>query len=139
MKSKIDFYSLTEYVSVCDKCMIVVTPQTAAHCAGGCTKKIKPGNCRLHENQFKFFGSVCKLCTPNIIIRSINVEMTQEASEAVENEVLMVISNSVITYDRYRVGSSIQESYNHLFGGGRRVDCAFNNDDDLDLTHAPSL
>ena len=54
--------------------------------------------------------------------------MTKDSPEAVENEVLMVISRSVITFDRYKVGTSAQESYNHLFGGGRTVDGDFNND-----------
>ena len=75
------------------------------------------------------YGGICKKCMPSAIVRSITAESLNELEDPADNEVLMVISNSEITYDRYKVASKGESECVHLFGANdKMVGCGMNND-----------
>ena len=56
--------------------------------------------CEKHREEFHVYGGICKKCIPSAIVQSITAESLNELEEPLDREVLMVISNSEITYDR---------------------------------------
>ena len=117
-------------MSVCDKCMVIVTPATIKFCQSGCSKRMKFANlCEKHPEEFHVYGGICKRCIPSAIVRSITAESLNELEEPLDREVLMVISNSEITYDRYKVASKGESECVHLFGANdKMVGYGMNND-----------
>ena len=70
------------------------------------------------------FGGVCKKCMPNAIVESISAESLNESEEPQNRETLLVISNSDITFDKFKVATKGESEIVHLFGGNNRmVEC----------------
>ena len=110
--------------------MTVVDPGTINHCANNCRKRIKYGPCAIHPEEFRLYGNICKKCVPSAVVRSITAESIHESEDPSVNEVLLVISDSIIVFDKYKVGTRGENEYSHLFGGGRMVGCGINNESD---------
>merc|ERR1711951_184241 len=80
---------------------------------------------------------------PNAIVESISVESLNCSEEPEDRETLLVISNSDITFDKFKVATEGESEIVHLFGGGNRrmVGCGVNSadnsndDDDGDLIY----
>ena len=84
------------------------------------------------------FGGVCKKCRPSAIVESISAESLNCSEEPEDRETLLVINNSNIIFDRFKVATEGESECVHLFGGDNRrmVGCGVNsadnsNDDDL--------
>ena len=89
------YFFFIEYVSVCDKCMVVVTPGTIKFCQSGCRKRMKFSNlCQQHPEEFRVYGGVCKKCMPNAIVESISAKSLNESEEAQNRETILVINDS---------------------------------------------
>jgi len=70
------------------------------------------------------FGGVCKKCRPSAIVESISVESLNCSEEPEDRETLLVISNSNITFDKFKVATEGESEIVHLFGGNNRmVEC----------------
>ena len=102
--------------------MVIVTPATIKFCQSGCRKRMKFSNlCQQHPEEFHVYGGICKKCIPSAIVQSISAESLNELEEPQDREVLMVISNSNITYDRYKVATKGESECVHLFGANNRM------------------
>ena len=70
------------------------------------------------------FGGVCKKCRPNAIVESISVESLNDSEEPQDRETILVINNSNIIFDRFKVATKGESECAHLFGGNNRmVEC----------------
>merc|ERR1712240_646200 len=86
--------------------MAVVTPDTINFCRSGCRKRLKFSNlCPQHPEEFRVFGGVCKKCRPNAIVESISAESLNCSEEPEDRETLLVINNSNIIFDRFKVAT----------------------------------
>merc|ERR1711999_16591 len=95
------------------------TPGTINHCRSGCRKRLKFTNfCPQHPEEIRVFGGVCKKCQPSAIVQSISVESLNCSEEPEDRETLLVISNSDITFDKFKVATEGESEIVHLFGGG---------------------
>ena len=105
--------------------MVIVNPGTIKFCQSGCRKKMKLTNlCPQHPEEFRLFGGVCKKCMPNAIVESISAESLNESEEPQNRETLLVISNSDIAFDKFKVATKGESEIVHLFGGNNRmVEC----------------
>ena len=76
------------------------------------------------------FGGVCKKCQPSAIVESISVESLNCSEEPEDRETLLVINNSNIIFDRFKVATEGESECVHLFGGDNRrmVGCGVNSD-----------
>jgi len=83
------------------------------------------------------YGGVCKKCRPNAIVESISAESLNESEEPQNRETILVINDSNIILDRYKVATKGESECAHLFGGnnnrmvGCGVDSKNNSNDDL--------
>ena len=117
--------------------MLVVTPRTIKFCQSGCRKRLKFSNlCHQHPEEFRVYGGVCKKCRPNAIVESISAESLNESEEPQNRETILVINDSNIILDRYKVATKGESECAHLFGGNNRmvgcgVDSENNSNDDL--------
>ena len=118
--------------------MLVVNPGTIKFCQSGCRKKMKLTNlCPQHPEEFRMFGGVCKKCMPNAIVESISTESFNKSEKQLYRKTILIISNSNIIFDRYKVATKGESERAHLFGGnnnrmvGCGVDSKNNSNDDL--------
>ena len=117
--------------------MVVVTPGTIKFCQSGCRKKMKFSNlCQQHPEEFRVYGGVCKKCMPNAIVETISAKSLNESEEPQHRETILVINDSNIILDRYKVVTKGESECAHLFGGNNRmvgcgVDSKNNSNDDL--------
>ena len=107
-----------------------VGPASINYCLTGCKKRQKFAQlCEKHPEEFRVYGTICKKCVPSAIVRSITVDTLEELEEPFENEVLMVISNSKIVFDKYKVATRGKSQCPHLFtDNDRMVGCGINID-----------
>ena len=116
---------------MCNKCLLKVTPSTLKFCAEGCKKRIKFSDqiCEKH-NQLKVYGTICTLCVDNVTVKSMDMEVAIQVDQPPEDEVLLIIRNGEITYDKYNFLNRAGERYHHLFQGGMvgGGECADDND-----------
>ena len=110
--------------------MVQVNPATIKFCLSGCRKRMKFVHlCEKHPDEFHVYGGICKKCVPSAVVRSITADSLSELEEPFVNEVLMVISISEITFDKYKVATKGESEGPHLFGvNDRMVGCGINND-----------
>ena len=117
--------------------MVIVNPGTIKFCQSGCRKKMKFSNlCPQHPEEFRVFGGVCKKCRPNAIVESISAESLNKSEEPQNRETILVINDSNIIFDRYKVATKGESECAHLFGGNNRmvgcgVDSKNNSNDNL--------
>ena len=75
-------------------------------------------------------------CMPNAIVESISAESLNESEEPQNRETILVINDSNIIFDRYKVATKGESECAHLFGGNNRmvgcgVDSKNNSNDNL--------
>ena len=125
----IDIFFFTDYLSVCNNCLLHLTPSTLQSCANSCRKRIKFAGavCTIH-NQIKIYGTICRLCVGNTTIRSIDAETAVEDDEPQEDEVLVIIRENEIILDKHNHFNGEEIEYQHLFVQGGMVGCGYGGD-----------
>ena len=117
--------------------MVAVHPNTISRCQSGCCKRLKFSDvCPHHPEEFYMFGRVCKKCVPNATVESISTESFYKSEKQLYRKTILIISDSNIIFDRYKVATKGESECAHLFGGNNRmvgcgVDSKNNSNDDL--------
>merc|ERR1711917_210166 len=75
-------YFFVVHVSVCNKCMVAVNPNTISICQSGECKRLKsPDVCPHHPEEFYMFGAVCKKCVKNAYVESISCKFCYKSEK----------------------------------------------------------
>ena len=111
---------------ICNRCMLILKPNTLQNCAKDCRKKMKLDAtvCDIH-GELLAYSAICRLCCPSAIVHMIDATAVLHQDEPEPDEVVLVIGEGLIAFDKFGIYRKSKKTYTHLLSGegSNNVEC----------------